>query len=118
MKLRNLSLTTKAFLIMLLVPLSIGTSDFLCNVVFSLLPPNDIIEDIFTIPLVWLFLFVWIPLPIVATVANAFSVRYQILAIKNGESKAKNIIIFIYVILVEIFALVRWNVFWYRGMGV
>ena len=56
--------------------------------------------------------------PLIATVINAASIIFQIIALRNNESKVKNIIMMIITVLYEIAVIVFFAYFWQGAMGV
>ena len=116
MKLKNYSKTTLAFFSLLIHPLVL-VSLYACVEIGVSLPRNAICDFISDL-LAGYFLLIWLPYPIIATVISGLSVRFQILAWKNGESKVKNVILFLLTVLCEVVAIVLWFKFFERSMGV
>jgi hypothetical protein len=56
--------------------------------------------------------------PLIATLINTVSVVFQIGALRNNESKAKNIVMMIVTVLYEIAIIIFFAYFWQGAMGV
>ena len=56
--------------------------------------------------------------PLATTAFNAISIIFQIIALKEKESKIKNIIMMVFAILYEIACIILWGIFWEGAMGV
>lgn len=83
-----------------------GAFEFICN-------RSGIYEILAIIAIFLLILY-----PIAATVINSTSVFFQVLALKNHESKLPNIVLMIIAILCEIVMIILSYVFWQGAMGV
>ncbi len=110
------SMTKIAFLILLLHLVYIVLFAFflLMTELFSVYCHGSWIYEIFCISAVVLML----SYPVVGTATNIFSVIFQIRAIRNNESKVKNIIMMIVTILLEIVVVVYFVLFWHGAMSV
>ena len=53
-----------------------------------------------------------------AIIDRILELDVQIRALKNGESKVKNFILFLLTVLCEVVAIILWFEFWERSMGV